>query len=432
MSKDVVIREYGRLWHGEGGNLSKPAYDFLKNEVLRGAIGENNILTIGSKNGKESLSVQNYVGVLSTPDGTVIEILPKHSRENEDVAQSRRLLIKMLSAVYGLPWKQSTDAALSTRSARLPDMLIQQFLKSVSKLVRTGLKSDYIRCKETSKYLRGRLNVSRQIRLPATKKTVFCIEYDKYSVDRPENRLIKRALSTILGWRLSPSNKRIAKELLLSFSDVETSQDVLLDFKSWRSQRDMVHYGPVLPWLQLILRELSPLTFSGNWNGVSMLFPMEQLFELYVYRMLKRQTMPGFTTMSQAQSQYLATHLDKPMFQLRPDILIRQGSQNTCVLDTKWKLLQESSNDTRSKYGLSQADFYQMFAYGHKYLSGRGKLILIYPRHADFHQSLPPFMLEDELELWAVPYDLDTDELIVPTSLDLPFLQHQIICTQAA
>jgi 5-methylcytosine-specific restriction enzyme subunit McrC len=432
MSKDVVILEYGRLWHGEGGNISKAAFDFLKNETLRGATGKNGILTLGSKNGKESLSVQNYVGVLSTPDGTVIEILPKHSEDIVDVAHSRKLLLKMLSAVYGLPWKQSREASLSTRSAQLPDILIQQFLGSVGKLVRTGLKSDYIRCKETSKYLRGRLNVSRQIRLPATKKTVFCVEYDKYCVDRPENRLIKQAFNTILKWRLSPNNKRVAKELLLSFAEVESSQDVLTDFKSWRTQRDMIHYGPILPWLQLILRELSPWAFSGSWNGVSMLFPMEELFELYVYQMLKRQTIPGFTTMSQAKSQYLATHLDKPMFQLRPDILVREGLQNICVLDTKWKLLHQNSSDTRSKYGLSQADFYQMFAYGHKYLRGRGKMLLIYPRHSNFQLSLPPFFLEGELELWAVPYDLETDELITPASLELPFFKPQIILTQAA
>jgi 5-methylcytosine-specific restriction enzyme subunit McrC len=32
----------------------------------------------------------------------------------------------------------------------------------------------------------------------------------------------------------------------------------------------------------------------------------------------------------------------------------------------------QRKNNGTDKYGLSQADFYQMFAYGHKYLKGGG------------------------------------------------------------
>ena len=36
------------------------------------------------------------------------------------------------------------------------------------------------------------------------------------------------------------------------------------------------------------------------------------------------------------------------------------------MLDTKWKLLDLA--DRKSNYGLKQSDFYQLFAYGNKYL----------------------------------------------------------------
>ena len=422
MPEDVIVREFGSLRSGEGGNLSRRAYDFLKNEVLRGGLAGTNVLTLGSRNGRESLNVQNYVGVLSTPDGTVIEILPKHTSDSDTVEHSRRILLKMLSVVYGLNWKQATDAALDTRNTRLPDILVERFLETVGRLVRVGLRSDYLRCKEQAKYLKGRLNVAKQVRLPPTKRTDFCIEYDRFSVDRPENRLIKLALMTVVRWRLSPLNKRLAKELLLSFTEVEASVDVKVDFRSWRSQRDMVHYRPVYPWLQLILNELSPWTFSGKWQGISMLFPMEELFERYVYRMLVKRLVAGYSMKEQAQSEYLARHNGKPIFQLKPDILVKKGSRNYCIMDTKWKLLDQSAGESGIKYKLGQADFYQMFAYGHKYLGATGRLLLIFPRHTQFQDGLLPFALEHELELWALPYDLDMDELCLPVGLELPFL----------
>jgi 5-methylcytosine-specific restriction enzyme subunit McrC len=76
-------------------------------------------------------------------------------------------------------------------------------------------------------------------------------------------------------------------------------------------------------------------------------------------------------------------------------------------LDTKWKLLDGAAKD--DKYGLSQQDFYQMFAYGHKYLNGRGTLVLIYPAWDKFPANAEPlhFSFSSDLQLLALPYDLE-------------------------
>ncbi|MCD5997555.1 hypothetical protein KDX38_28945, partial [Pseudomonas sp. CDFA 602] len=74
------------------------------------------------------------------------------------------------------------------------------------------------------------------------------------------------------------------------------------------------------------------------------------------------------------------------------------------VLDTKWKRLDSTSGS--KNYGLSQSDFYQLFAYGQKYLGGEGDLVLIYPRRASFQEALPGFEFSAGLRLWVVPFDL--------------------------
>ena len=59
-------------------------------------------------------------------------------------------------------------------------------------------------------------------------------------------------------------------------------------------------------------------------------------------------------------------------FRLKPDIVIDGG---LVVADTKWKLFDEENKNQ----GVSQADMYQLFAYGKKY-EGCKELLLIYPK----------------------------------------------------
>tara|TARA_Y100000758_G_scaffold47633_1_gene30567 strand:- start:288 stop:662 length:375 start_codon:yes stop_codon:yes gene_type:complete len=104
------------------------------------------------------------------------------------------------------------------------------------------------------------------------------------------------------------------------------------------------------------------------------------------------------------------------MFRLQPDLLVEKGAQ-AWVLDTKWKTL--DGGDRANKYGLSQGDFYQLFAYGNKYLGGKGELALIYPRTRRFDRPLQPFDFSPELRLWALPFDLDADTLLVDDEMQL-------------
>jgi len=76
------------------------------------------------------------------------------------------------------------------------------------------------------------------------------------------------------------------------------------------------------------------------------------------------------------------------------------------VVDAKWKLL--DSADVDANYGIAQSDFYQLFAYGQRYLGGQGRMALIYPQTARFRYPLETFHFDDCLSLDVVPLDLDT------------------------
>jgi 5-methylcytosine-specific restriction enzyme subunit McrC len=162
------------------------------------------------------------------------------------------------------------------------------------------------------------------------------------------------------------------------------------------------------------------LAMRGKTHGISLLFPMEKLFERYVEVKLRQELPTSYTLTGQAKSEFLCTHQDKKLFQLRPDLVVQRYQKTVMVLDTKWKLL--SAADRENKYGLSQGDFYQMFAYGHRYLFGEGDLILIYPKTENFSETLPPFGFSEKLRLWVTPFDLEDGRMHWPDEVKDAFL----------
>lgn len=86
--------------------------------------------------------------------------------------------------------------------------------------------------------------------------------------------------------------------------------------------------------------------------------------------------------------------------------------QTVCVMDAKWKRIDSSNREKR--YGISQSDMYQLYAYGHKYLKKEKhkKLVLIYPKTEKFQKPLKVFKYEENFELTVVPFDLDKGNLV--------------------
>jgi 5-methylcytosine-specific restriction enzyme subunit McrC len=84
--------------------------------------------------------------------------------------------------------------------------------------------------------------------------------------------------------------------------------------------------------------------------------------------------------------------------------------------------------DRGNKYGLSQGDFYQLYAYGKIYLKGQAssELVLIYPATDSFAKSLPVFDYGDGMKLWVLPFDLTDQVLIDSEQTTLPIRVHEV------
>ncbi|ENI4430575.1 McrC family protein [Klebsiella variicola] len=418
----IQVREYALLTCDNSqpasmdlGIVSEATFSWLE-QLQQKWSGTSQIL---SREGKRFLRLGSYVGYLQSPNGDSIEILPKTTLEAPaEIVALRQLLRRMLSASIGITPREANQAVLQRSDQPLHEWIISEFLRHLADLVRKGLRFDYHLIEdEHSAFIRGQLNVTAQMRMPPGRDAHFHVRYAEFSPQRIENRLLRTALDLVLKITIQGQSWRQANSLRHQLDGIEpicggTTQPM----GQWSDGKYLLGYRTIKPWCQLILEKLNPDFQHGLHQGISLLFPMEKLYECWVGRGLALSLHHDYQLIGQAKHHYLLEHspagesVSQQWFMLKPDFLII-GKQ-AIVLDAKWKLLDSRGDNSQKKYEISQADLYQMFAYGQKYLQGKGDMMLIYPHHRSFETPLPAFRFDENLSLWCVPFDLESGELV--------------------
>ena len=399
-----TVREFARLTTDavpqslDQVTITQPAFNWL----VEHARGGPSSLGLVSMDGPRSLRVLNFVGVLETPCGTRIEILPKFAVGEEEIGEARTLLVCMVAEALRLKPQPGQMSQISTFKLPLPEWLAYIFLEEVSNLVKRGLRQSYWQVEAQEPFLRGALDVSRQIRSGPAGAHLLAVRHDIFLFNRPENRLIRSALEFVLRSTHVSDSWRLARELSTLLATVPGSREINTDFRLWSSERLMADYAAIKPLCELILLRQTPFAIAGPYRGLSMLFPMERLFESYVLASLRKAAPTWMQIRPHVGDRHLSVHEDAGWFRLKPDIMVAAGNKGW-IVDAKWKLL---SGDRSRKYGLSQSDFYQLFAYGQTYLGGTGDLFLVYPRTDAFSAPLPPFHFSSSMRLHVLPFDL--------------------------
>lgn len=429
---DALVAAAAGVADGVGlRTVPPPVFSWLEAQALRLAeVGEAPWLRLTQRRGRRAVQVTNFVGVIRAPDGYQIEVLPKVGKaiDGGDV-EARQLLIEMLRCLGGFRHIQTDSAKLFATRMPLLEVFIAEFLRAVQHLVKRGLRSDYRAQQDNLFALRGKLQMAAHLRHNLCRRDRFFAEFDEFSPNRPENRLLHAALKRVLAWTASQANQQLARELCFVFADVPASEHPATDFQRVRLDRGMAHYEGALTWASVILVDESPVTGAGCHHAPSLLFPMEAVFEAFVAKHLARQLGQGFVLRTQARSLSLVRHLEQNWFRLKPDLLVQASKVSRVVLDTKWKLIDGQQATGSDKYGLDQGDFYQLHAYGQNYLDGQGNVVLIYPRTDAFNKALPVFEFPKSsgLRLWVLPFCLKDKRLLLPEcgSLDALFVHSE-------
>lgn len=327
--------------------------------------------------GRESIKWRNYCGLVCLGDLT-LEILPKISDTQTSSTSIRAALIRMLRVAGLLKLHRPGSAGVEVTSCSLLDVFISDFCELVAQEVARGAAKRYVVVEENLRVVRGKLKVVQQLKTNfAHKERLYC-EYDELSEDNIINQSIRYALRLVSKKVVQPKVKKRVLEQLIRFehvSPVHLSAHQVAKIDLNRSER---RFSDILKYCELFIRSLAPTSSAGKQQVFSLLFDMNQLFEAWVcsiFRPLAYEM--GLTLRTQGPRKFLAYREDiqSNVFQMKPDItLLDQAGRVVLIADAKWKTLAEGER----KLGVSQADMYQLSAYGSRYQCK--SLALVYPR----------------------------------------------------
>ena len=390
----VTIREHQKL-ENKPGLTRQDAVDleWIARKVLKHKDGD--------------LAASKFVGVVTTRRGLVLEILPKVDLGGEadpNHETTRQTFLRMLRSWRGLGEALPQSGIRAMPRFPMLDVFVRQFLINVSTLARAGLARRYVPVEENLPYLRGRLLFREQLRGNLADGARFVVAHDELSVNRPANRLIRSALACLAPGIRSEENRLLLRRLSAAFENVPESADVKADWERHHVDRSMHLYAPVMQWVGLFLFNRGLTTFAGGHANISLLFPMEKVFENFVthsFGCYQRR----YRVAAQHPQEKLATIDGKGVFTTRPDIALKDGKGVRFILDAKWKDIDASSED--GKHGIDQDDMYQLYAYGKLY--GCEAVALVYPRTGRFASELR-YRFFDGLPLVCLPFDVTQPE----------------------
>lgn len=382
-----VLREYDRVvqgkvsgWQGGTFFLAEESFGALVALIERETdkhdlANLNPVATFTHDRGRPALRLSQWVGVLRLPDGTTLEILPKTHERGDDPQACRAVLLRMLAAT-DTRFRTAPPTELNPVQMPLFEVFLAYALAGIRQALRRGVPHAYVPVEEERAGLRGRLNLSRQMRQPPSRAHLLHVTYDEYLPDRPETRLVRSCVERIARLTTRDQTRRLARETLHLLDGVPPSRDIRADLGQWRLERGQAHFAALEPLVRLVLFDLNPLAGGERVRSVSVLFDMNRVYEAYVAWLLRRDH-PDWQIRTQVRGKSLGTLHGQKVFNLKPDLHITLPDGEVIIADTKWKRLE--SNPDRV-YGVSQADAYQMLAYGVRYQEAGGKLWLMYPK----------------------------------------------------
>lgn len=206
------------------------------------------------------------------------------------------LSVEAFSEIYNIDCEAPTIHAPSLKGVLSP-LIVLHFLGVVSRI--RSLKKGYVHYRENLKKIKGHIKVMKNERKNIAVKRfdrVFC-DYDEYTADIPENRLIKKALlfskqilmHIIENHRSGTKAKIMLSRALAMFENV--SEDVQTrDVRQIKGNKLFSEYNEAIRLAKLILQQydysISKVSMEEE-NISPFTLDMSLLYEHYVYGLLR-------------------------------------------------------------------------------------------------------------------------------------------------
>jgi 5-methylcytosine-specific restriction enzyme subunit McrC len=294
-------------------------------------------------------------------DRCEIEIQPKLMPDGHTV-------VSWISYALEIPVSIEATRRWSVGRDGIRDVVIAALLGECERLLRDGLRRDYLRCEAVDTVLRGRLDIPRQIsRRYGQVDRLYLHRFDRDTSVWP-NLVCHAALSAAARLAGSADLRRAAAELAAAFpACAELRPTVLRWLATARYHRMNVRYRAAHAWAGLVLGGggVTDFLFDGAWSARGLLINMNRLWEAVVSRLSAEVTerMGGESVESGRLSEIQVEETGRSRRPMRLDALISLPSENgervLLPVDAKYKSYDHDA--------ISAADTHQLLTYGSAY-----------------------------------------------------------------
>jgi 5-methylcytosine-specific restriction enzyme subunit McrC len=279
-------------------------------------------------------------------DDIAIQIVPKLPIER---------VMFLLSYSLGLAKWGDRQFELDPDEA-LIEALIPVFQWHLDRALRRGVLQGYRTEKDAIPSVRGRIRMDDQLRRRFGMPMPVEVQFDEFTEDIEENRLLKAALSVLMRLRIrSEMNRKILRRFdrileLVSLQSYPPSRLPAVTFTRLNE-----HYRGAVEWARLILRFASMESRHGQLTSTTLLFDMNAVFEDFV-RVALREELDVASVEFPSGGECPSLYLDAArQVALQPDLSYWMGQNCYLVGDVKYKAVNVA--------GVKHPDIYQLLAY---------------------------------------------------------------------
>ena len=227
---------------------------------------------------------RNWVGVVQIP-GLQVEILPK---TDSGKGEARKNLLLMMSVCRRLPIRERDIASLQLEKRPILEALIAVFSGRLLNELRRGLDQEYVRREENTGFVRGKIVLPIHLRRNIAHSERIYVAYDEFLADTRVNHILKRTCRVLLMQTRNTTTQRELREAILVMANVSDREVTREDFLRLRLNRQNGRFRDLLDFCRLVLFDGTPSPRRGEIPTFSLLVPMNELFEEFVGRLIRR------------------------------------------------------------------------------------------------------------------------------------------------
>lgn len=384
----------------EGGcPVSEHDFELLEAFVLENPLsalpGQPNYLLKPSGEGKERiLAAKGFAGTIVLKNGTQFEILPALSIISKDGRRlsEKHMLLEMIKANPALPMKNYNINTMAAERLNIFETFVLSFVNDCFDIVNDGLKQSYTPYMANENFLKGKVVYSKHATKNFAHKDKFYVQYDIFTINRAENRLIKSTLNYLRKITSSARTRNKIDILLANFDGVDFSVNYTQDFAACVHDRSMLRYNGAIRWAQIFLLKKSGISIAMGRNvNYSVMLPTEQLFDCYISSVLNHVIDRSNFSIEIQHKIYPVLNRRVPNIDQKPGMfLTRKIDKHRVIIDAKW----QSLDAEKDNYGIKDIDIYN--AYNMQETYNAETVYYLYPLTEQIRGKEPNIVFRDD------------------------------------